>query len=222
MYIPPAYTAYVGGGSMRRYFGRRRAFGRHRRRGSSARRALFCAVLILILTFTVGYAERRLPSLYDEAVLVALNRFANEKLSETVPEYLSEIKAQYDDRLVLQDTYQLNQLKTTLINRLQKKLSGKTAVWIPFGNLTDLSLLHGHGMKIPLVFFVTGSAEIDFTAELSSAGINRTKYSVIMEITVDVSSLSVRIPASVSVKSRYPIYEGVLEGDIPQYSTMIR
>ncbi len=222
MYKPPAYTAYVGGGSMRRYFGRGRGFGRHRRKVLSARKILLTALVVSALFFIVDFAEHRLPSLYDAAACAALNRFANEKLSQTVPEFLFEIDAEHNAELVLQDTYQLNRLKSSITGKLQKALTGKTAVWIPFGNLTDISLLHGHGFKIPLVFAVTGSAEVDFITELSGAGINRTKYSVIMEVTAEVTSLSVQIPAAVSVKSRYPIYEGVLEGDVPQYGAMIR
>ena len=110
----------------------------------------------------------------------------------------------------------MNQMKSALQKAFQKALTGKTAVWIPLGNLTNIPLLHGRGIKVPFVFSVNGYADAAFIPELSDAGINRTKYSVALEVTAELYSLSVQVPAAVSVRSVYPIYEGVLEGDVPQ------
>lgn len=176
---------------------------------------------MFVLICTACFANHRLPLLHEDAAYAALNRYAHEKLSKTVTDHLSEVRAMNEGDLVLQDTYQLNQIKSTLITELQRELAGKTAVWIPFGNLTGVSLLHGHGFKIPLVFSVDGYADISFRTQLSGAGINRTQYSVIMEITAEVYSLSSQLPVRVTVCSGYPIYEGVLEGDIPQYRAVI-
>ncbi len=200
---------------------RRCRFGYHRCGLRFKRKVLFAVVVFLFL-FVVLFTENRVPSFRAAAMEAALERFAQEKISENVPEYLSERTAQYEEKIVLLDTYHLNQLKNDLTKRLQRELTGKTVIWVPFGSLTGSTFLHGRGLNIPIVFSVSGTVDISFVSNLCEAGINRTKYSVEMVITGHLYSLSAQAAECVSVQSCYPLYEAVLEGEIPSYVPTVR
>ena len=86
--------------------------------------------------------------------------------------------------------------------------------------VTDTAALPADG-TLEAHFIDVDNADAAFITELSDAGINRTKYSVVLEVTAELYSHSVQAPAAVSVRSVYPIYEGVLEGNVPQYRGVI-
>ena len=89
---------------------------------------------------------------------------------------------------------------------------------MPVGNLTGVALFNGRGFKVPVSFSVDGVVSVDFESTLVSAGINRTKYAVTMTVAAELYSTSVSFPDVVAVESTYPVYESVLEGEVPRYA----
>lgn len=195
---------------MRRYF----SFG-YRKRCRHRKRSLVFFIFMLLSVLILSFIEKRLPLIQEKVLPAAMHRFAQEKLSDTVPAYLSETAAWQNEKSVVPDTYYLSQLKASLTQKLQEKLAGKAIVWIPIGDFTDTAILSGRGVRIPLVYSVNGTVNIEFFSELSGAGINRTKYSILMEIRVDLLSISSQFSESVTVQSNYLIYESVIDGAVP-------
>ena len=195
---------------------RRYRYGYRRHNLCTKHKIYFFILLLLFICFTV-FTEYRVPAFQTHAMQAALERFAEEKIAENVPEFLSESAALQDDKCVLLDTYSLNQIKCSLTKKLQKALTGRVSVWIPIGSLTDSVLLQGRGFKIPIKFSVDGTADISFASDLSSAGINRTKYSVDLIVTTKLYGFSTKVQNCITVQSCYPLYESVLEGDVPSY-----
>ena len=109
-------------------------------------------------------------------------------------------------------------MKTALTADLQEALTGKASAWVPVGNLTGLTILNGRGFKIPVTFAVDSAVAVDFDSTLVSAGINRTKYAVTMTVTAQLYSASTAFTDVVTVTSAYPVYESVLEGEVPRYA----
>lgn len=194
---------------MRRRFG----IGRRPMRG---RRWLFLLLLFAVLTGV--YAESRMPAVKADVQQAALSAWAQERISETVRDYFPETPAEDSTGLVSLDTYQLTETKTELTAALQKALTGKATAWIPVGNLSELAILNGHGFKIPVSFAVDGVARVEFESTLSAAGINRTKYSVTMTVTAELYSSSAAFSEVVTVSTSYPVYESVLQGEVPRYA----
>ena len=201
---------------MRRYSRIRR----RKRRFSGFRRFFLIAVLIAVLFGAC--AERRLPLVKEELHQAALKGYAQEVIAETVPAYLEALSAAAEGSLTVLDTYAMSRVKAELITELQGKLCGKTTAWVPFGNLTGLMLLNGHGVKVPVVFSVEGAVSVDFASELTDAGINRTRYAVVMTVAAELHSHSAAMPGSVTVEADYPVYEAVLTGEVPQYISALR
>lgn len=185
-----------------------------RRVGKCRRWLLLCVFSMVLLSV---YVEIKLPALRPELQQAALQSYAQEHIAETVEPFLSGNAAFSDETLVSLDTYTLNCIKSDLTLELQKALAGKAVIWVPLGNLTGLSLLNGHGIKIPVVFTVEGAADIQLVSALSAAGINRTQYRVDMVITVELFCSSTAYPDTVTVTTGYPVYETVQEGEVPQF-----
>ena len=181
---------------------------------------LTAAAFIFVLALLT--ADHRFSSLQSDAVSSALTSFAQEKIAESVSEYLSGITVKYENNYVILDTYYLNKMKTELVNELQKDLTGKTVIWIPIGNFTDSAFLNGRGVKVPFVFSVNAAVDISFESDITDAGINRTKYSVSMFIRTQLYSLTDRVSECVDVESSFLLYESVLNGNIPACISNIR
>ena len=194
---------------------------RRRRRLSrrTARGRRLMGLFLLFSVLTVVYAESRLPALKTDIQQAALGAFARERITETVQAYLLEQPVELTDALVSLHTYTLGMMKSDLTVALQKALHDTATAWVPVGNLTGLALLNGHGFKIPVFFAVDGVVSVDFESTLTSAGINRTKYGVMMTVTAELYSASVAFSEVVTVTTTYPIYESVLEGEVPRYAS---
>lgn len=186
------------------------------RRPARRRRIVFLLLLFVILTGV--FAESRLPAVKADVQQAALRAYAQERITETVRAYLPEQSAIATEGLVSLDTYMLGTMKSELTAALQKTLTGTATAWVPVGNLTGLALLNGHGFKLPVFFAVDGVASVDFESALTSAGINRTKYGVTMTVTAELYSSSAAFPEVVTVTTVYPVYESVLEGEVPRYA----
>ena len=140
------------------------------------------------------------------------------RIAETVQAHLSQTPAADGESLVSLDTYGLRTIKTALRTDLQEALSDKTSAWVPVVNLTGLTLLKDRGFKMPVTFAVDSAVAVDFDSTLISAGINRTKYAVTMTVRSQLYSASTAFTDVVTVRSAYPVYESVLEGEVPRYA----
>ena len=191
----------------------RRKSARYIRRGR--RRLFLVSVMLLFLLFF--YIQRRLPIVQAELYEAAMTRHGESVITKTVGNALDADFVQTDANTVILDHTVLAQAKSELTSQLQKRLDGKICVWVPFGNLCRSPLLNGHGVKIPVVLFVQSTVQIAFDPQLEAAGINRTRYGVDMVITAKLYSLSAAVSGCVTVETRFPIYDAVLSGEVPQY-----
>lgn len=190
-----------------------------RRTARRCRRLRFRTALVLCAVFwsvLSVWAEKRLPLIGTALQEAAMMRHAEKVIAQTVPDYLETLSVQTEDTLVLPDTYAQSRVKAALTCDLQEKLSGKVYAWVPVGNLTGLMLLNGHGMKVPVVIAAECAVQIAYETEMEAVGINRTRYGVYMTVSARLYSTSVSVPACVTTETQYPVYEAVLEGEVPQ------
>lgn len=191
---------------------------RYRPRRSGFRRRRLFVLLIFLFGITFWFAESRLPAVKEDLQQSALRRFAVERIAETVESALPETVCLEDGATLELDTYTLSTMQSTLTKKLDNALSGTAIEWVPVGNLSGISLLNGHGFKIPVFFSVNGVAMVRFDNGFDSAGINRTRYTITMTVTAELYSASVTFPETVTVTTSYPIYESVTQGEVPRYA----
>ena len=185
-------------------------------------------LLLAAALFTGGTAlsEWGLGSISEELtqeaarayVLAQVNQAVEEALAQPRPFVTIERDGEGEPVAVQADTAALNELRLQVLGTLEESLNGSVTVEVPVGSLTGVALLNGRGFPVPLTLGMEGSADLSFQTEFVSAGINRTKYAVTMTVTAQLYSASTAFTDVVTVTSAYPVYESVLEGEVPRYA----
>ena len=140
------------------------------------------------------------------------NRF--DQQLDLLSEHLLEMGALIE-RSIEKATQALIRQKAELTQALQKALCRRIRYRVPVGSLTGVAVLNGRGPKLPLMLAAEGAVSVEYRTELTTAGINRTRYAVVLCVTANVHNLSVKNPQSVTVESSFPIYESVTDGEVP-------
>ena len=197
-----------------------------RRKYVQRRRRHRLRLVFFFLMFCFGlsalWSEKQLARVQPDLYEAVLSRKAETVIAKAVPQYLEQLSVQTDGKVLLPDTYALSEVKAELTTALQRKLSGKTCVWIPAGSLTGIMLLNGHGPKVPVVLSVESAVQVTFETDMEAVGINRTRYGLCLSVFARLYSFSVSVPCSTTVETIYPVYEAVLEGEVPQVVTGFR
>lgn len=111
----------------------------------------------------------------------------------------------------------INSLSAEILSRTVDSTANNTiTVSIPIGNLTGISLLMGRGPKIPVKILMLTSSRVEFSNNLTSAGINQTKHQINIEVIVDVDVLLPWGTESSQVHTAVLIADTVVVGDVPE------
>ena len=192
------------------------------RRKPRIKRIYRAFLLLFMILPTLIWAEKRLPELPPEVRATAMRSFAQTEISGAVSGFLEDTPVWSEDTWLTIDSCRLREAQTALTTQLQKRLTGRAVLWVPLGSLTDIALLNGLGPKLPVILSTVSAVDIGFESTMASAGINRTQLCISLQITAEISSLSVAFPETVSVSGTYPVYESVYEGAVPQIASLLR
>ena len=110
-------------------------------------------------------------------------------------------------------------LRSGVADLLAQELEGLTAVElsIPVGSLTGSALLSGRGPSIPVRVLSAGAVDTAFENQFTDAGINQTRYQVVLNIRVEVTMLLPGGPAETEVTTQVVAAETILLGEVPEY-----
>ncbi len=121
------------------------------------------------------------------------------------------------------DAYHVN---TIMVNRFCSDVSkdiydhlndieGST-LRIPLGNvLTKHAIFSRLGPRIPVRIKPLGFAQIDYTTQFTSAGINQVKHEILLKVKLTIVAYIPGATTKVSVNSSIPIDETILMGKVP-------
>ena len=111
----------------------------------------------------------------------------------------------------------INALSAQILDCVVDATENYTAtVRIPLGNLTGISLLMGHGPKIPVDIITLTSSRVEFSNNIVTAGINQTKHQIELEVIVDIDVLVPWGSESTQVKVEVLIADTVVVGQVPE------
>ena len=111
----------------------------------------------------------------------------------------------------------INSLSAEILSRTVDSTKNNTiVVSIPIGNLTGISLLMGRGPQIPVRILMLTSSRVQFSNNLTSAGINQTKHQFSINVIVDVDVLLPWGTESSQVGTEVLIADTVIVGNVPQ------
>ena len=112
-------------------------------------------------------------------------------------------------------------LRTQVVERLLERLDGLSAqeLRIPLGSLTGSALLSGRGPEVPVRILSLSALSADFDNQFTSAGINQTRYQVVLKVHVTVELLLPGGPAETEVTTQVAAAETILLGQVPEHYT---
>lgn len=211
---------------------RRRRFYYRRKQWAPMGR-LPLVMLFILFVFSVFVFKMR-PMIMEYAVNLvqytttqAINKAVNEKIYENRANYQNLVQLQRDNdshvTALTTDMITINNMKTEILNCVYDCLNSleKSKLEIPLGNVIDEDFFAGMGPNLYIGMAGLGSAKAEFISAFTAAGINQTRHSMILEVTVKTKVLSPAGNREVTVVSRFNITDTVIVGTVPETYTYI-
>jgi sporulation protein YunB len=185
--------------------------------------ALSVGIIFMMISFL-----KQLDSHMSEISSFKGNEIANSVISGAVEktvddfsdtEFLTVIRDS-ENRIVSAqiNSAEVNNLSNTLTLRINDSLSDieNSSVKIPIGTLTGTAFFTGRGFNVNLRLQQLGNVKSEMKSSFKSAGINQTKFSLYIEISVEMKAILPFSSDIVTVTNEYLVSETIIVGEIPQ------
>ena len=199
-----------------------------RRRGRHGKLKFAIAVLCAIIIFFMVYFMRNVTAVFisvSEASVLAMNTIAvNEAISSVLAEGV-----EYDDLITISRDGDGNVSSITAnmaainefarkVNRLAREnfdVLSEEGVSVPLGALTGIEALAGFGPSINIKIIPVNSIDSRFVSQFTSAGINQTLHSLIIQVVAEISIILPSQTVKKTAVSEVLVAESVIRGAIP-------
>ena len=186
-----------------------------------------CVFIVLLISVLLLDAKLR-PALYDLAAVEAyaissktVNYAVEKILSENAPSYSEIVSIHYNENNavtgITTDIVKLNLFKSQVTNAIDNEFGkrGKTEITVSLGTASGVELFSGFGPYIDVDSGFSSSTQSDFQNVFTSAGINQTQHSVMLNIetTVILTMSGKRIPQTVATS--FCVAQTVIVGSVP-------
>lgn len=186
-----------------------------------------CVFIVLLISVLLLDAKLR-PALYDLAAVEAyaissktVNSAVEKILSENAPSYSEIVSIHYNENNavtgITTDIVKLNLFKSQVTNAIDNEFDkrGKTEITVSLGTASGVELFSGLGPYIDVDAGFSSSTQSDFQNVFTSAGINQTQHSVMLNIetTVILTMSGKRIPQTVATS--FCVAQTVIVGSVP-------
>ena len=187
---------------------------------------------VILLTFGYLYLVQTSfkPTLEELAeyecraiVVQAMNEAVSREMEENPLRYQDLYQLEYagtgELQAVCSNTPALNQARTALIQAVEQSISllDQTDLEIPFGSLTGITALGGLGPSWELSLLPDAYVEGTLREEVQSVSVNRTQYTITLDLKVTISMVLDGNTSTAQVCSQIPVASILLNGDTPTY-----
>lgn len=186
--------------------------------------AVVLSLLIIILLI-----DARIRPIVKNSAASVINVGITQIINKTVIDTLYNINPEYSDIVELvfgpdgNITYlslnnaKANMLKSTISKSITDAVSKNEArlMRIPWGTLTGSAILSGRGRFINLRITEFSYALIDIRSEFSAAGINQTRHSIILDITIKAHGYVAITHITTQVQTSLIVAETIIIGEVP-------
>ncbi len=195
----------------------------------------------MLLIVSVGalliMAEIRISNVRKELINYAAKNAASAAVTAGIENSLDTDRVRYDDLIkfgrdsngnivsVTTDAYYLNKIGNNIGDKIDEHINQMKSyvLKIPFSVLFHEQLINGRGLKMPIVFVMTGITTTDFENEFTSAGVNQTHHRIMMNITVNAYVIHSGNVTVVPYETNVCIAESIVVGITPQtFAEIIR
>lgn len=191
---------------------------------------LLLAIVFLAASYLYVVQTNFKPTLEELAeyecraiVVQAMNDAVATEIEANSQLYEDLYQLEYDSSGALQaitaNTPALNRARTALIRAVESTLAAleETELEIPFGSLTGVTALGGLGPTWKLTLLPDAYVEGNLREDVQSVSINRTRYTITLNLQATISMILDGNTATAQVSSQIPIAGILLNGDTPAY-----
>ena len=115
------------------------------------------------------------------------------------------------------DANAANRIKNKLTEEIEKELEALSddGISVPIGTLLGIPLLAGNDTAVDLSVQQLGAVKSDFRSSLEEAGINQTRLTVYITVTVEIRAILPNGHKDVTVAEEHMISDSLIVGDTP-------
>ena len=201
---------------------------RYKRRCFKKRYFLILVAVVLTVTLIHGFEAK--ISVFSKSYIPSFaRRSATEAINDAVMQKLAELQLDYSDLASLKygsdgevkaietNACSINLLKSSVTRAAQDELSKikHSAVKIPLGAFTGLTLIANDGPEIKLTYCMTGSFNARLESTFESAGINNTIHHIRLVVSAEIVTASVDYEDTMNFDTDFEIAQTVFTGDVP-------
>lgn len=201
---------------------RRKAFSKKHRR------LLRLALCVLLLLLAVRSFEKKAGDFSNRYFPAFARQTATKCVCNAVEKVLGDGNYTYGDFAAVRyengkaaslttNAAAINALKNKVVSAAESEAEKihNSAVYVPLGAFTGLTLIANAGPKIPLTYCLTGSFSAELVSEFESAGLNQTVHHIKLVVTSRFVTASVDYKDTLSFTTDYEIAQSVLLGGVP-------
>ena len=189
---------------------------------------LALAVVLVSILLISSISRRMKPLITTTATSKAINEISL-AVSESIDRTLSEEQVKYSDFVEMScdasgritslsfKIAESNAFKHKFISRLCGRLEGigSDVLSVPIGSLSGILLFSALGPNIHVSVRSVGDVSAVFENEFASAGVNQTRHSVYLKVSVTINLLIPGEIIPVLAEERVCVAETVIVGDVP-------
>lgn len=155
------------------------------------------------------------------AMLRIINEAVYDQLGNGVAyQQLINVATDENGRVTLMqpDTVKITRLVTAIARNLEERIGSlsRSDIKVPLGLLTGNLLLADKGPNIVVALLPSGTVDVEIHDEFTSAGINQTKHTIMLDIVVDMGILMPMQTTFTQITDSLPLVESVIVGPIPE------
>lgn len=190
------------------------------------------SILAIVLLLTVGMTllfRLRLAPLAEQLVATQVDNQASDAINAAIDEQIASGEIDYARMITVEtdaagnvtalrtNIGEINHLKTNVLKRIDERLENLSMeeLGVPMGSVVLPELLSGRGPEIPVRVLAVRTSDAVFRSSFTSAGINQTKHSIIIDIHVVITILTWTGTQEVAVDSAVVAAETVIVGTVP-------
>ncbi len=198
------------------------------------RRRIYFTYIILIFVFLSFVLISGSMRLFEFALALGEDMHKNDVLhncSKIVSEIINNCDAIYDDiydkkidnngkiTSISTDFNKVNSIKATVDEALSSYLNSinRLECNVPIGTLLSNDIFAAWGFSLPVPLLISSDAEVEFIDSFIDAGINQTKYLLMIRINVSSKIHTATKSVESTTVIDLPISESVIVGDVPKY-----
>ena len=199
-----------------------------RKRGKRRKRFFIIILLIMLLLWGIRCFEKK-ASTFSASYLPAFARqVTTSAVCSAVEQVLSGGEFSYNDLTTVKyhegtvsavetNSEKINLLKSRVVAAAEEEAEKihNSAMYIPLGAFTGLTLIANMGPRIPLTYCITGSFSAQLQSTFEEAGINQTVHHIKLVVTSSIVTASVDYKDTLTFSTDFEIAQSVLVGAIP-------